>query len=340
MDNGPLQREQTMRVKRIVSRTNSKRRKQNALHPNSPLADLRLVPDLGLDMDIAYTGASDALNDPSNYSLDPYPLDAPGWNAEALGEGSQFYCWNMNLDLFDKEILSASSEEIPFISESLSNHRNWENELCIDKSVLAGHDLIPSGASVDSEEIITTPTPSPSTEQKAGGAFAYNKSIDGLQLEANSTSATVWPWNGHPRNVQSLSSNIKFTQKYPTAPNYPNESVLRRELEDELFMHYLDEVFYIQYPFYNSTYKQSRSWLFSSLRRVKSVYHATLALSERHLQSTNKRSVLPTQFNKPNYYYMALQEMRLPIGATGPVHSMDGITCILQILFYEVRHYY
>lgn len=68
------------------------------------------------------------------------------------------------------------------------------------------------------------------------------------------------------------------------------ESVISEDPEDPLIMHYLDEVFYVQYPFYHACERQNRGWLFSILKRSPSAYHTSLALSEHHLLSTHAQN--------------------------------------------------
>jgi hypothetical protein len=53
--------------------------------------------------------------------------------------------------------------------------------------------------------------------------------------------------------------------------------------EPILLMHYLDIVFYLQYPMYKSSVVDGgRGWVLSLLLRTKPLYHAALALSAYH----------------------------------------------------------
>lgn len=113
--------------------------------------------------------------------------------------------------------------------------------------------------------------------------------------------------------------------------------------DDVLFMYYLDQVFYVQYPFYRFSDQQGRGWLFSILRRVKSAYYATLALSEYHQHSTNAQHSTVSRAKYKNYG-LALQEMQLSLaecqtwsGTTDLVRSVEALTSILQLLFWDVR---
>lgn len=132
-------------------------------------------------------------------------------------------------------------------------------------------------------------------------------------------------------------------------PGDTMKSTLCGDVEDTLFMYYLDEVFHIQYPFYQSSKRLGRGWLFSILRRVKSAYHASLALSEYHLYLTRSHysNICNVSYNlraKGGHYDLALQEMQLCLaqshiwsGTTGLIRSVEALTAILQLLFWEVR---
>jgi hypothetical protein len=70
------------------------------------------------------------------------------------------------------------------------------------------------------------------------------------------------------------------------ASSHRDESVSLYEREAVLLMHYLDHVFYVQFPFYQLCAGQSgRLWLLSSLTSHKSAYYATLAVSALDIQN-------------------------------------------------------
>ena len=255
-----------------------------------------------------------------------------------LGDEAQPYAWNTNLQCFDKYGLSGSSQDNPFSTGSFFDNHGLKNDICVDSS-LSGNSATSSRVSEVSwvAEANSTPTSTMSTLEKGSGEWAPT---------ADDANRAGWAWSCHLTPAQSLSAH-KVDKKHSLFTNYPGESDLRGEIEDKLFMHYLDEVFYVQYPFYNSPHKQSRSWLFSTLRRVRSVYYATLALSQHHMQSMAENSLLPTLSRKINYRDVALQEMELSLGelrsswwggTASLVRGVECATCILQILFCEVRY--
>ncbi|KAF7128707.1 hypothetical protein CNMCM5793_003558 [Aspergillus hiratsukae] len=118
--------------------------------------------------------------------------------------------------------------------------------------------------------------------------------------------------------------------------------------EDALFMHYLNRVFYIQYPFYLSRNPRGRGCLFSILRMVKPAYLATLALSERDLLSSHPQqddvlASLTQLRSKGGYYNLAaqgtqrlLQESHTWNRSAHMVHNIESLASILQLLFWEL----
>ena len=126
-----------------------------------------------------------------------------------------------------------------------------------------------------------------------------------------------------------------------------SEASIFQETEDALFMHYLDHVFNIQFPFYHSSGRQGRGWLLSTLRRSESAYHAALALSELSTLSKSRNIAISSLAKKHqiNYHDLALREMQLSIGeshiwsGTRSLNwSIEALTSILQLLFLEVSY--
>lgn len=120
--------------------------------------------------------------------------------------------------------------------------------------------------------------------------------------------------------------------------------ILHGDVEDVLFMYYIDHVFYMYCPFYFPSNRQGRGWLLSTLKRVNSAYHAALALSEyHHSTSTQHGSAYPVR-TRGGHYDLALQELQTSLarssawsGNLGLNHKVEVLTTILHLLFYEVR---
>jgi len=328
MDNGALQREQALKVKQILSQNNSRRRKRGILQTSSSLP-------------YSHNESSSASAMPSTD-----PSEAGHWSTEIAEDEANWHTWNVDSNFFDINTPTTSSQDNLFGMEPSINQLQWEDDMFTGSHLTGRHDSMPftvANGSQDFEAILPR-TQNTSTVQKDGGQSASTMSQSEIHMEAISMSATELSGMNHQLYAQALNAN-EVRNKYPIVRTYPEYSDLGGEI-DNLFMHYLDEVFYIQYPFYNSRHKQSRAWLFSILKRAKSVYYATLALSERHLLSTAEGSINLTLTNKSNYHVLALQEMGLSSGEAGwsGIASQDctieGITCILQLLFHEVRWLY
>jgi len=251
----------------------------------------------------------------------------------------------LTLDFFDADYLGSSFQDNLFTRGWSSNDHSWENANFVDSGLSSGQDPMPVRPPGISQCSETTPKPKENASNLRRGSrqSAYGVPGEEMSLKVISAPLANLSSSSQPTAAQLLRTN-KVVKRYPISSKYPEKSILREDKEDELFMHYLDKVFYIQYPFYNSRNTQSRLWLFSILRRVRSVYHATLALSERHIQSMVESS-LQIQANKMNYYDMALRELELSIaecsrGTDSLIHNVEGSTCILQILFCEVSPHF
>lgn len=115
--------------------------------------------------------------------------------------------------------------------------------------------------------------------------------------------------------------------------------------EAALLIHYLDHVFFIQFPFYDDSFSNTgRGWLFTLLTGEESTYSATLALSHclprsNHIKmqmTANGESHLKVN-NK--YYTSALRRLQLSL-AEAPnwsasekfSRSLQATTCMLQLI--------
>jgi len=332
MDNGPLQKEQALNVKRILSQNNSRQRKRRRLRITSSLPD-------------SHEKTFSPSITPSNYPSEASPSHVADWSMEIVGDEIDIRTWNMDLTFFDIDGSAASSQGNLITMKSSISNLQWENDMFMESLHYSRHDSMPSsvfGGSQDSEAT-SIRTQNTSTVQNNGGQSACWISPNEMSPEAISMSAAELSGFDHQEPVQALCAN-EAVKEYPVFPTYPGQSVVGGEIDD-LFMHYLDEVFYVQFPFYNSRHRQSRVWLYSILKRAKSVYYATLALSERHLLSTVESAVLLTLSNKSNHHVLALQELGLGTGEASwsgtacEDRNIEGATCVLQLLFYEVRCY-
>ncbi|KAE8388940.1 fungal-specific transcription factor domain-containing protein [Aspergillus alliaceus] len=88
--------------------------------------------------------------------------------------------------------------------------------------------------------------------------------------------------------------------------------VRMQEREISLLMHYLDDVFPLQFPFPETAHLGKREWLLTILSSTKAVYYATLSLSLLHkeacLDTSEIEEGLIWREEKTRYYILALRE--------------------------------
>ena len=334
MDNGQLQRDEALNIKRLVRQTNSKRRMRRKSRPDSTLSEKLLESDFVPMENPSLTSS------PRNS-----PLDEEAWGMTFVGGRAQFQTCNTDFDFMVEDSCSAFSKDMAFSTNSFFN-LDKEKHMQVDDFLSSQSDSVPSDASLalgnhDDCEDQSTPTPHIPTEYNEGTLSDGRMDQGKVHENSNCMFADERSWSTfqEPALVLNTNNGIKNMSMLPTCDE---QSVLRWKREDELFMHYLDEVFYKQFPFYHSSHRRPRGWLFSTLKRVRPAYHATLALSERHLQSTSGSSLLLLPSRKTNYYSLALREMEVMRESgtqsrkAGQVRSVECITCILQVLSYEV----
>ena len=215
--------------------------------------------------------------------------------------------------------ISSLSASLPISPNARIAHAGWTKDT--------------SGGDTQFDSLATFCEPTSSTSSHKDQSQTNHTFIN--QMASDSLSQNSSPRTSTVRSLASL-------------PMGPYESIICGGSDDILFMHYLDQVFYIQYPFYHPCNTQGRAWLFSILRRFKSTYHAALSLSEHHQLSTYCRSCgiasdATCLRTKDGHYDQALREMRLSIGQShtwsgtpGFINIVGTLTCILQLLFWEV----
>lgn len=109
-----------------------------------------------------------------------------------------------------------------------------------------------------------------------------------------------------------------------------------------LLMHFLDNVFPLQYPMYRpQMWDGGRGWLLGLLLRTPAFYHAALALSAYH-----RRDALPTEISHPHQIvFRVQQEQHLEISIKTVNHSSQNscqnsglgiLASVIQLMFFEV----
>jgi C6 transcription factor Pro1 len=113
-------------------------------------------------------------------------------------------------------------------------------------------------------------------------------------------------------------------------------------------MHYLDNVFPLQYPMYKANVLHGgRGWLLSPMFRIKPLYHATLAISSYHyrkivnLHHPCQVTVLVEQENHLQICLAEFQQMLIEANTSlenlvCPSHGLGIMTLIVQLIFLEV----
>lgn len=120
-----------------------------------------------------------------------------------------------------------------------------------------------------------------------------------------------------------------------------------QEREISLLMHYLDDVFPLQFPFYHTYTRGKREWLLAVLTSTRAVYYSTLGLSLLHKEqssgSVQPGLVATWQEERARYYILALKEARHPLRELSPVSNVETVkgsihtlASILHLISYEV----
>lgn len=343
MDSGPLQREHAQRVKNALTQRNSQKRRRHSGRSRSERHG-----DIGSITQELVSASSEA---PSNYSSDGAQTQVSEWDAEVwnnnLSLEAHFNNWGMDLDLdmIDKSFPPMPmSEDSVLATEPAFNVTAWANATeqsndDIARLVSKDHTLLLND-DLDGSE--ATPCLPPNSLVLQGPSKQSSSIAQGdVPAELNLFLQTGWSQSSRS-NTTHHEDDRPIIKEASHFQRRPGEALLCQDREDVLTLHYLDDIFYTQYPFYNTPIRQSRSWLFSLIRKAPSVYHATLALSDCHLESTMENCATPSVRGK-NYYNLALREMEIEYrrsstlsGTARIVHAIECLACILQMLYYEV----
>jgi len=121
--------------------------------------------------------------------------------------------------------------------------------------------------------------------------------------------------------------------------------------DNYLVVYYIDDVFSTQLPYYNDKQIATTGLLVSLMIQERSVYFASLALSQLHYHARSQKeswtSTISYSPHKPSYYILALQSLQDLISnsqmgnLTSRAHnSLLSLACIAQLLFYDVSYTY
>lgn len=342
MDRGMLQRQKALEVKRILRNNTSRKHLRRSLDTTE---FTRLQSDAALDGEISLrnflesksnneTGAVIGVMPQNNLNHVDIVTDLTAFNM-AMWDETFYNGFGFGEAIFDQErsILIPNQEPLDgsTTTGNLDDEPNYTSSgpLEYEEALRRNNQL---ETSFDSLFSSSQPYSKVSTYD---GDFAEDHAPKSQYMPLPLVQISAVPHLAYHGRHNSLSSGS-------TTP------VVGGDTEDTLFMHYLDEVFHIQYPFYHCS-KEGRGWLFSILRRDESAYYATLALSGYHRHSTlsshkncTSNPVLLQTANK--HYDLALQGMQLSLGQSSTWsgttvldRSVEILVSILQLLYWEVR---
>ena len=363
MDNGPSQKEQALKFKHMVSQTKSKKGKPKRSSTNHLSDDGSGGLDLPStdNMDAPPLTASSCWSTPAHPSLDTWnggiaaqdefhyhrhglgmmtPVE-PAWSApghlDSLTTESAF--------LFHMEGY-APTPPYSTTSSLPPGTTEWESVLTPDsagahKPDISWNDVLPQ----DDTGYTTDGQTMSNLAGLTGGKSRNGNNFPDADTASNSPVGSNLMEQRHAATACS-----RWPDEEPISwPIIPCDPMQGGIAEDTLFMRYLDHVFHAQFPFYHGCHGRGRGWLFSILRRVKPAYHATLALSERDILSASPQSGnLAIRFaqlrTRGSHHDLAVKGMRRIVadvcnwnGHACLIRSLEGLTTILQLLFWEVR---
>jgi hypothetical protein len=368
MDNGILQREQAEKVKLLVSQTRFKKGRRQELRASQPqLASPISMRSLSIDSGLT----------PATLSPNPVDRDLDGFYRDDFRSADRLdYTSLLSEEHFISPVCIAPDSVDPQFGASIQSRADHEGIAAgFSDNIELQWSLWPSAVNSVTEPTFSLenytaphftplnydsvqPLPSPDV---AGARLVTTNTTQNLQGtsemdngvmvgEGIACSTMDELQSGGPRNIISRLGKAATHDHMHIGNAFPVPSLIGGT-EDVLFMHYLDQVFHVQYPFYLSQSGQGRGWLFSILKRVKSAYHATLAMSERHLHATSAQSsdmtsrIVQLRTHNSNYD-IAIQELEIMIKDISRsnrlghlVPSLEVLMSLLQIFFFEVCYY-
>ena len=114
--------------------------------------------------------------------------------------------------------------------------------------------------------------------------------------------------------------------------------------ETTLLMHFLDDIFPLQYPMYKpSVLEGGRGWLLPLVLRMQPLYHAALSFGAYYrttaLPSTSQSSQVAAKIEQGKHFDMCIAALNDFAKHSCPerrLRSISFITTVLQMVFYEV----
>ncbi|PKX88640.1 Zn(II)2Cys6 transcription factor [Aspergillus novofumigatus IBT 16806] len=327
MDNGRLQKEQAAKFKHIVSQRKSSARKERQTREARSSQDFN--QSLGpVSTEDAPTHIASSFMDPTWGALPNYDYVATVPQSLVSEEHHQHpSAFFRNMDSTQSSLSPGSSGDLSWLAPDM----------------MGVHDVKAVRNAILPQDEMGFATNGRSLSMVDEWAWDSSSNGNGFPSQASVSDYAA----GKPTAPGHFMASGN-DQKHRAPPEALIEPVRHRGAEDTLFMHYLDRVFYIQFPFYLSRNPRGRVCLFSILRMVKPAYLATLALGERELLSAHPQqgdvaASLSQLRAKGGYYDLAaqgtqrlLQESHTWDRSAHIVHNIESLASILQLLFWEL----
>ncbi|KAI1463061.1 fungal-specific transcription factor domain-containing protein [Daldinia caldariorum] len=278
-------------------------------------------------------------NTSQNPGLPPAHLtQEPTWQS-GLGHASEREVQPFGGDgLIRNEALGSADFSAELLDEILSSSIYGRSSSDAFRTTSASTSPATEGSNVQSYGDVSRPDSQPEANVETINSLCDPILSEYCSSESSGSSSIAdWPLSAQTNPSSALTRLVSLPGQ--------SDPILRGDVEDILFMYYLDHVFHIYCPFYLLSHRQARGWLFSILKRVKSAYHAALGLSEMHLATSTQHSSSPVTIRAGGHYELALQELQVSLarssawgGNLGLAHNVEVLTTILHLLFYEASH--
>jgi hypothetical protein len=338
MDRGAREKEKALKFKNLIHETKSRRR-QGRLQLSSPVAISSSLPNFP-DGTADLYGDSGIVNEPLWYGS-VHNTVLPVESFFNQNDGTPVPCQHLPHTITGTQKANIEPNSVSSESPEWTFESQFHPSSECDDHDLSGTEVSRFVQIEPSVEALI-PLREPTTGEYHQRSFISRPLTSDNQADSSSSSSSSYTQN----DSSPVSAHVG---QRALRPSDPADSIAFRDLEDTLFMHYLDRVFHIQYAFYHATGQHGRGWLFSILTRVKSAYHAAMALSEYHQFSecprqSNADCIISELDARSTHYDLAVREMRISLaqhhtwsGTLLMARSIETLTCILLLLFWEVR---
>lgn len=343
MNGGEAEKEQAARVKRLI-KSNKRSRKE----PHQSTLVQIDMPEPLLGLLTPFSPTESRASQPQTISQDMSCGSSSNWTFDNQNFPCDFTDMEQDVTFLDVTTHESFSSQTPFEAtlfslDGKSRARpplsiHTDNLSTIHPSLLSETDEAPMASSIFANSKINHQYLSGGSEPGScsSNSDSQESSADHvLENQQNSTSKV--PEHPEPR-VQNQTS---FGNSILDIGERPNEA--------KYFMHYLDRVFYVVFPFYNSSGNEEyRAWVLNLLMQDRPVYYAALALGQYHFHYSRILSVEIEHDNKSNregeeYHNLALRDLQDAVRQTHTwdrskclIRRVQALTCSLHLLFFEV----